>query len=137
MKWKFETSISLRSQTGLQLWRTYIIVGNNGVWEYKRENVKTSWKENLNQYKWKQHKLHLHEECSKVVVQWKQAKLKWLQEPSQINTSNQNNSSVKLVGISWTKENISKVKLISLKQTKEEYKRYKQKHKWIYQRLPV
>jgi hypothetical protein len=63
------------------------------------------------------------------VDQRKQAKLKWLQYPSQINASNQNNSSVKLVGISRTRENISKVKLMSLKQTEQEYKTYTQGHK--------
>jgi hypothetical protein len=36
------------------------------------------------------------EKCSKILNQRKQAKLKWLQEPSQINGDNLNNVGVKM-----------------------------------------
>jgi hypothetical protein len=56
-----------------------------------RENIKISAKESLGQYEWKQHKLLFHEECLKFVDYKKQAKLQWLQGPSQVNADNLNN----------------------------------------------
>jgi hypothetical protein len=48
-----------------------------------RDNIKTSAKENLGYHKLKHNKLWFDDECS-----WKQAKLKWLQNPRQISGDN-------------------------------------------------
>jgi hypothetical protein len=57
----------------------------NGAWEGIRENIKTSAKDNLGYHRLKHNKPWFDDECSKLTDQWKQAKLKWLQNPSQIN----------------------------------------------------
>jgi hypothetical protein len=60
------------------------------AWESLRENIKISAKESLGYYKLKQHKPWFDEGCSKLLDQSIQAKLKWFQEPSQINEDNLN-----------------------------------------------
>jgi hypothetical protein len=62
----------------------------NTVWETIRENIKMSAKESLSYYELKQHKPWFDEGCSKLLDQWKQAKLQWLQDPSEINGDNLN-----------------------------------------------
>jgi hypothetical protein len=57
---------------------------NNG-WETIRENIKTSAKKNLGNYELRKHKPWFDEGCSKLLDQSKQAKLQWLQYPSEIN----------------------------------------------------
>jgi hypothetical protein len=54
------------------------------VWENIREHIKTSAKDNLEYQKLK-HNKPWFDECSKLIDQWKHAKLQWLQNPSQIN----------------------------------------------------
>jgi hypothetical protein len=56
-----------------------------------RENIKTSAKENLGYHRIKFNKPWFDDECSKLIDQWKQAKLQWLQNPSRINGNNQQN----------------------------------------------
>jgi hypothetical protein len=63
----------------------------NTVWETIRENMKISAKENLGYNELKQHKPWFDEGCSKLLEQRKQAKLQWLQDPSEINGDNLNN----------------------------------------------
>jgi hypothetical protein len=55
------------------------------AWETIRENNNISAKESLGYYEWKKHKPWCDKECSKLLDQRKQAKLQWLQDPSEIN----------------------------------------------------
>jgi hypothetical protein len=57
----------------------------NSAWEIIRENINISAKENLGYCEWKKHKSWSDQACSKLVDQRKQAKLQWLQDPSDIN----------------------------------------------------
>jgi hypothetical protein len=63
----------------------------NSAWEMIRENIKISAKESLGYFKLKKHKPWFDEGCSKLLDQRKQAKLQWLQDPSEINGDNLNN----------------------------------------------
>jgi hypothetical protein len=58
---------------------------NNSSWETIRDNTKNSAKENLVHHRLKHNKPWFDVECSKVIDQRKQAKLQWLQNPSQIS----------------------------------------------------
>jgi hypothetical protein len=49
------------------------------------ENIKISAKESLGYYELKQHKPWFDEGCSELLDQRKQAKLQWLEDPSEIN----------------------------------------------------
>jgi hypothetical protein len=60
----------------------------NSAWEIIRENIKVSAKESLGYYELKKHKPWFDQACSKLVDQTKQAKLQWLQDPSEINGDN-------------------------------------------------
>jgi hypothetical protein len=57
----------------------------NSAWEMIRENIK-----GLGYYKLKKHKQCFVEQCSKLLVQRKQAKLQWLVYASEINGDNMN-----------------------------------------------
>jgi hypothetical protein len=63
----------------------------NSAWESIRENYKTSAKENIGHHKLKHNKPWFDDECSKLIDRQKQAKLQWLQNPSQINGDNLRN----------------------------------------------
>jgi hypothetical protein len=63
----------------------------NNAGESIRENIKTSAKFNLGYQKLKCNKLWLDDEFSKLIDQRKEAKLQWLQNPSQINEDNLQN----------------------------------------------
>jgi hypothetical protein len=65
--------------------------GINNAWESIRENIKTSAKENLGYQKLKHNKLWFDDECSKLIDQWKQAKLQWSQNQNQIIGDNLQN----------------------------------------------
>jgi hypothetical protein len=60
-------------------------------WETIRGNIKISTKDSLGYRELKTHKPWLDEGCSKLLVQRKQDKLQWLQDPSEINGDNLNN----------------------------------------------
>jgi hypothetical protein len=60
-------------------------------WETIRENIKISDKESLGYYELRKHNPRFDEGCSKLLYQRKQAKLQWLQDPSEINADNLNN----------------------------------------------
>jgi hypothetical protein len=62
----------------------------NTIWGTIRENIKISAKESLGYYEPKQHKPWFEEGCSESLDQRKQAKLQWLQDPSEINGDNLN-----------------------------------------------
>ena len=55
-----------------------------------KDNVRTSAKESLGLYEFKQHKTWFDEECLGYLDQRKRAKMQWLQEPNQINVYNLN-----------------------------------------------
>jgi hypothetical protein len=63
----------------------------NSAWEPIRENTETSAKESLGYFELKKHKPWFDERCSKLLDQRIQAKLQWLQDPSEINGDNLNN----------------------------------------------
>jgi hypothetical protein len=63
----------------------------NNAWETVRENIKISAKESLGYYELKKHKPWFDEGCSKLLDERKQAKLQWLQDPSETNGDNLNN----------------------------------------------
>jgi hypothetical protein len=55
-----------------------------------RKNIKISAKESIGYFELKKHK-PWHEGCSKLLDQRKQAKLQWLQDPSEMNGDHLNN----------------------------------------------
>ena len=63
-----------------------------GPWENIKENIKTSAKDSLGLYELKQHKPWFVEECLSFLVQRKQAKLRWLQDPNQSIVDDLNNT---------------------------------------------
>jgi hypothetical protein len=65
-------------------------VNVNRAWENITENINISAKESLGYYELKKNKPLFDEGCSKLLDQRKQAKLQWLQDPSEINGDNLN-----------------------------------------------
>jgi hypothetical protein len=63
----------------------------NRAWETIRENIKLSPKASLGNHELKKHKPLFDEGCSELLDQRDQAKLQWLQDPSDINGDNLNN----------------------------------------------
>ena len=63
----------------------------NRAWECIKENIKTSAKESVGLHKMKQHKPLCDEECLGFLDQKKQAKIQWVQDPSQCFVDNLNN----------------------------------------------
>jgi hypothetical protein len=63
-------------------------VDMNRAWENIRQNRQISAKESLGHYELQQHKPWSDDECSKLIDRRKQAKLQWLQNPSQENGDN-------------------------------------------------
>ncbi|PNF40230.1 hypothetical protein B7P43_G07077 [Cryptotermes secundus] len=63
----------------------------NKTWETIRDNIKMSAKESLGYYEPKKHKPWFDEGCSDLLDHRKQAKLQWLQDPSQLNGDNLSN----------------------------------------------
>ena len=61
------------------------------AWENIKGNIKTSAKESLDLHKLKQRKPWLDEECLGFLDQKKQAKMQWVQDPSQSIVENRNN----------------------------------------------
>jgi hypothetical protein len=63
----------------------------NRASENIRENIKISAKESLGYYELQQRKPWFNDECTKLIYRRKQAKLQWLQNPSQVNGDNMDN----------------------------------------------
>ena len=63
----------------------------NRAWENIKENIKTSAKESQCLHELKQHKPWVDEECLHYLDQTKQAKMRWVQDPTQSNVDNLNN----------------------------------------------
>jgi hypothetical protein len=80
----------LKSKISLQLWKNCTQTWNS-AWETIRGNIKISAKESLRYLELKKHKPWFEKECSKLLDRRKQAKLQWLQNPSEINGDNLNN----------------------------------------------
>jgi hypothetical protein len=56
----------------------------NSAWETIRENINISAKESLGYFELKKHKPWFDKGCSKLLDQRKEAKLQWLQDPSEM-----------------------------------------------------
>jgi hypothetical protein len=67
-----------------------IEVDINRAWELIREITKIPGKESLGYYEQKKPKTWFDEGCSELLDQRKQAKLRWLQDPSEINGNSLN-----------------------------------------------
>jgi hypothetical protein len=67
----------------LALNNLYEILDIKSVWESIKDIIKTSAKDNQDYDNVKCNKPQYDDECSKVIDQRKQAKLQWLQNPSQ------------------------------------------------------
>ena len=61
------------------------------TWENIKENIQTSAKESLGLHKLKQNKPWFDEECLGFLDQRKEAKMLWIQDPSQSNVDNLKN----------------------------------------------
>jgi len=61
------------------------------TWENIKENIQTSAKESLGLQELNQNKPWFDEECLGFLDQRKQAKMQWIQDPSQSNVDNMNN----------------------------------------------
>jgi hypothetical protein len=55
-----------------------------------RENIRSSANVTLGYFEFKKHKPWFNEGCSELLDQRKEAKLQWLQDPSEINGNNMN-----------------------------------------------
>ena len=71
---RFETSMNLRGSEAI-----------NKAWENLKENIKTSAKGSIGLQELQQQKPWFHEECIGFLDQRKQAKMQWVQDPSQSN----------------------------------------------------
>jgi hypothetical protein len=79
----------------------------NSAWELISENIKIPAEERVGYFELKKNKPWFDEGCSKLLDQKKQAKLEWLQDPSEINGDNLNNVRRKARRYSRNKEGIS------------------------------
>jgi hypothetical protein len=75
---------------GLQLWKIWTLEVEFAS-ETIRANIKISAKQSLGYFELKKHKPWFEEGCSELLHQKKDAKLQWLQDPSEINGDNLNN----------------------------------------------
>jgi hypothetical protein len=82
VKEKYQVEISNRFAALESLDESFDI---NNAWESISESIKTSAKDNLGYDRLKHNKPWFDDDCSKLLDQRKQAKLQWLQNPSQIN----------------------------------------------------
>jgi predicted metallo-beta-lactamase superfamily hydrolase len=62
----------------------------NRAWENIKKNIKTSAKESLGWYEFKQHKPWFDEEYLQFLNNRKQSKMQWLQNPNQNHVDNLN-----------------------------------------------
>jgi hypothetical protein len=91
----------------------------NRAWYTIRENIKISAKESIGLCESKFHKPWFDEECLKLIDRRKQAKLQWLQDPSEVNEDNLSNVSREASGYfrnkkrEYLKDKINEIKLNS------------------------
>ena len=89
--------LEVRKQYQIEITNRFVAFGNlsddedtNMDWESIKENIKTSAKESLGLQELKQHKPWSDEVCLHFLEQRKQAKMQWIQDPSQSNVDNLN-----------------------------------------------
>ena len=87
-----------KKQYQIEITKRFAALGNlsdnegiNRAWENIKENIKTSAKESLGLLELKKHKPWFDEECLHFLDERKQAKLQWVQVPSQRNVDTPNN----------------------------------------------
>ena len=92
-----ENQLNVRKQYQIEITNRFAALENlsedediKWAWENIKENIKTSAKESLRLHELKQHKLWFDEECLGFLDQRKQAKMQWIQDPSQSNVDNLN-----------------------------------------------
>jgi hypothetical protein len=90
--------LEVRKQYQIEVTNRFAALGNvsedediNRAWESIKENSKTSATESLGMHERKQHKPWFDHECLVILDQRKQAKMQWMQDPSQSNVDNLNN----------------------------------------------
>ena len=90
--------MEVKKQYQIEITNRFAALGNisddgdiNRAWENIKENIKTSAKESLGLLELKQHKPWFDEECLHFLDERKQAKLQWVQDPSQRNVDTLNN----------------------------------------------
>ena len=90
--------LEVKEQYEIEITNRFVALGHisddgdvNRSWENIKENIKTSSKESLCPHELKQHKPWFDEECLHFLYERKQAKLQWVQDPSQRNVDNVNN----------------------------------------------
>jgi len=90
--------LEVRKQYQIEITKRFATLENlsddediNIAWENIKENIKTSDKESLGLHELKQHKPWFDEERIGILDQRKQAKMQWIQDPSQSNVDNLNN----------------------------------------------
>ena len=90
--------LEVRKQYQMEITNRFVALENvsedediNRVWESIKENIKTSATESLGMHEMKQHKPWFDEECLGILDQRKDAKMQWIQNPSQSNVDNLNN----------------------------------------------
>jgi hypothetical protein len=66
------------------------VVDINSAWETTRQNIKLSAKESLDYFELQMYKTWFDGRFPELLDQRKQAKLQWLQDPSEINGDNPN-----------------------------------------------
>jgi hypothetical protein len=88
VKEKYQVEISNRFAALESLVQSFDI---NNAWESITGIIKTSAKDNLGYKKLKDDKPWFDDECSRLIDQWKQAKLQWLQNTSEMNRDNLQN----------------------------------------------
>ena len=89
--------LEVKKQYQTEITNRFAALGNisddediNRAWENIKENIKTSAKESLGLHELKQHKAWFGNECLHFLDERKQAKLQWVQDPSQRNVDNLN-----------------------------------------------
>ena len=89
--------LEVRKQYQIEITNRFLALGNlnddedtNRDWESIKENITTSAKESLGLHELKLHKPWFDEECLHFLEQRKQAKMQWIQDPSQSNVDNLN-----------------------------------------------
>jgi len=92
------TALEVRKEYQTEITNRFVALENlsdskdkDRAWEHIKDNIKTSAKENLGLHKMKHHKPLFDEECLGFLDQRNQAKIRWVQDPSQCNVDNLNN----------------------------------------------
>ena len=88
IKLQYQVQISNRFDTIITSNENADEVDINDMWENIRDNIKVAAEESTGYYKVKKKKPWFDDDCSNVVERRKKAKLKSLQDPTQLNRDN-------------------------------------------------